>query len=538
MKDIFLIPILVLTIFFQTIISFEVIKKVNVVRFADEATYLKRGLEFYHLIFENKNNSNIFKIMNEIFKIQREAIDRPPFLFLVQAFGWKFLKIFNIWDEHILVLLVNMFFLLILVLSCYGIGTLLFNKTIGFVNALVLSMTPIIFAYTRIITTDFSLTSMVCFSFYLLFKTNNFQSRFFSICLGIVVGLSQLTRETFFIYFTLPFLYYIYQSLKRCNKKEIFYNILITLILSIVITGIVFFNPESFYAYKKYLQLSQLVNYKTYFHYYITNFHSIFGKWLFISTILIFIFSIVQNKKINKILLSWFLTPIIIFSMMQNRAFRFIMPVIPAYFLIVGQGLLNLFESNMKKIFINIILICVTIVSILQYFIINFNYYGSEILFLPWGEYEFVIFIGMHDAGKRKYLGTYKNLIEIFKNEKFNDTDDKILLSFFGISEILTPLKYKFVMENIPIKLNTAIFADLVDAPIGVNWEEEVLLRTNYFVDKVGGFMGNTGSRENIREKLVDAYLKHKEQFELIGKIRVEEDDSYILVYKNKKTTS
>ncbi len=526
--------ILVFLLILQALVSFQVLNRAEVVRIWDEAHYLERGLHFYYLIYSNQDGTGSLGSIIEMAQIQKCAMDRPPFIFVLQAFFWRALRVFNIWDENAVILILNTLYLFILALSCYGIGSFLCDRKTGFMSAILVSFFPLIYESSRAMMTDLPLTAMLCLSIYLLFKTRAFQSKFFSICLGIILAISQLTRETFVGYMVFPFLYYLYQSLRRGPKDEVIKNVLLCLGLGILIAAPVFLNPNSSYAYVKYWQLLQLKAPSADGLSFVNNLDiflkmpGVIGYALFVSTFPLFISSIISVKKTDKILYLWFLIPILIQIVSPNKVIRFVMPVLPAYALIVSDAL---FKSKLNLLFKKYYFIIIMFLCLFQYIAVHYmpivDNYSPKIS-------DFGI---KNMFARNEYFFVHKHLMTIFRNEQAeNENVEKSrALVLFGVKDIPYPLYYKFRMENIPIFIDTSMEADFVDsfAPGTVDWEQK-LLDSDYLIDKVGGFIGKRGIREDIRGQYEKALLKYREYFEIIAEIEVPEDNSRVLVYKKK----
>ena len=521
--------ILVLLLILQALVSFQVLSRAEVVRVWDEAHYLKSGLYFYHIIFDHNYRTPHGEGRGKLIELQHDTLSRPPFLFILQAFAWRLIKIFNIWDENTVTLIINTLFLFILALSCYGIGSSLCNRKAGFAAAILASFSPLIFESSRIMMTDLPLTAMICLSVYLLLKTDKFCLRSVSVYLGMVLAVSQLIRETFIIYMAGPFIYYACQSLREAPKGRVLRNLSICLGLGMIISAPVFLNQNSFYAYSKYLQLSRLYNiHSRQAFYYFINFPVAVGYFIFISTLPLFVSSIINIRRTNKVLFLWFLIPLVLHSISPNKVLRFIMPVIPAYAVLVSY---ELFKSGLRPVIKKYYFGGVIFLCLVQYFFIH--YIPAADKFLPKQDEHLT---GIRNMRVRhKYFSAHKNLVEVFRKEKNDLKRRKRVLSLFDGTTIVYPLEYVFIMENMPFYASCLIASDSVDAPEPgtMDWEQ-FLFDSDYLIDKEGGYMGSRGSREDIRGQYEDALLKHKERFEIIAEIEVPEDNSRVLVYRKK----
>jgi hypothetical protein len=521
-----LFALLIILLILQVIVNIQVLSRASLVRICDESEYLKRGLEVYSIIFNNNAEPEKVNVLGDLIKLQDRAMDRPPFLFILQAFTWHFLRMFNISNENAVILIVNTLFLFIMSLSCYGIGLFLHNSRAGFLSAILVAFTPIMFEAQRRLMADLPLAAMLCLSVYILFRTDKFRSRLFSLCLGTVLAFSQLTRETFIFYIIVPFLYFIYTSFQQGPRRKVFCNIIMCLGLGIIIAGPVFLNPASFYAYKKYLLFSQMPQLYSNIFYYFLNAPAIMGYILLFFTLPLFLSSVINIRRMDKILLLWFLVPFIVLSVSPNQFIRFIMPIVPAYCLIVALELFRMKSEPSLKIFYAVVLV---FVCVIQYMLVNYLPETRNIL--PDRNRFEVRNIYVYN----KYYTTHKYLMDIFINERIDGKHERKVLALFGVPEIYYPLQYKFRIKDMPFIVDFPIDEDYVDAPEPgtTDWEMR-LLYSDYIIDKEGGFMGSRGSREDIRGQLKGALLKNQQRFEIMSEIEVPYDGSKVIVYRKK----
>lgn len=95
---------------------------------------------------------------------------------------------------------VNSLFLVVLLLSAYGIGRHVAGKGVGLLCAFVTSTLPMIFGMSRYTYIEFSLTAMVALSFWLLLSSQGFSHRAYSLLFGLTVGLGLLTKWTYVLF--------------------------------------------------------------------------------------------------------------------------------------------------------------------------------------------------------------------------------------------------------------------------------------------------------------------------------------------------
>jgi 4-amino-4-deoxy-L-arabinose transferase-like glycosyltransferase len=99
--------------------------------------------------------------------------------------------------------MVNMVYLVILLISAYGIGREIGGKGVGLLSAFITSTMPMVFAMSRYTYIEFSLTAMVALSIWLLLLSQEFAHKGYSLLFGLSLGLGFLNKWTFSL-FVLP----------------------------------------------------------------------------------------------------------------------------------------------------------------------------------------------------------------------------------------------------------------------------------------------------------------------------------------------
>jgi len=372
--------------------------------------------------------------------------------------------------------------------------------------------------------TDLPLTAMVTFSIFILLKTRKFQSLGFSILLGVVAGVSQLIREPFFMLTAVPFSYYLYQSIKEEKEFYPLLNFIICLEIFLILVVPVYLDSVSLrYILEGYHSLASLAYPHSDKLYYLSNFNSLLGNFIFIITIPLFIIAMINIRKTNKILLLWFIVPFVFYSNISNQFLRFIMPLIPAYALIVSY---ELFTSNTKKIFQNIYLLFILLTAVIQYSCIH-CFTRMSTLIVPLN-FQFGL---RNKYAYNKFLKISDEVVSLIAISR-SSGEDKVL-DLTGISEIGNPLGYKLLVNKLYFSALTPLEHDSVDSdkPGVVNWEH-VLLSSNYLIAKEGGIVGRKGSLEDIKGKLFEALAKNSDKFRIVAEKSISEDNSKLIIYK------
>lgn len=131
------------------------------------------------------------------------------------------------------VLLMNIIFLPILIFSVFKIGQILLDSRAGILAAFMITMYPVMTGMTRHYNIDLALTAMIALAFLFLLKTENFNSRRYSLIFGIAAGLGILTKHAFPIFFIFPVLY----TLLHLKGKKALLNSLLSGLICFFIAG-------------------------------------------------------------------------------------------------------------------------------------------------------------------------------------------------------------------------------------------------------------------------------------------------------------
>lgn len=96
--------------------------------------------------------------------------------------------------------LVNMVYLIILLVSAFGIGQAIGGKGAGLLTAFATSTMPMIIAMSRYTYIEFSLSAMVALSMWLLLLSQGFSRKGYSLLFGLSLGLGLLSKWTFSLF--------------------------------------------------------------------------------------------------------------------------------------------------------------------------------------------------------------------------------------------------------------------------------------------------------------------------------------------------
>ncbi len=205
----------------------------HAVNFSRLVNKLQHGEEFHAYDQERS------KLYNLIFI----SYSWPPLYYYV-ALLIRFLSV-NISPEFFF--LTSTFFLIILLVFTCKLAEFL-HKGTGLMAAFICSFFPFIQASSRFFNLELAVCAMVVLSIYLLLKTDFFQSRRYSIFFGLSLGLGMLIKYTFSIFLIGPLIFIGYSLIYKKKTDTLWpeqrNNLLLSIAIGILISGIYYFNPE------------------------------------------------------------------------------------------------------------------------------------------------------------------------------------------------------------------------------------------------------------------------------------------------------
>jgi len=165
----------------------------------DRNDHLVRTLS-YHNILTQITPASLFKALTW-------SDYYPPLVHLVVVAAYKF---FGVATD--VAAMTNVLYLVLLLLGVYAIGRRLGGETTGLLAALLVSLFPMIFAFSRYLYLDFALTGWVAASVALLLYAERFRRRRLSWLFGLSVGLGLLTKWTFVAFVAAPALWIVWRG--------------------------------------------------------------------------------------------------------------------------------------------------------------------------------------------------------------------------------------------------------------------------------------------------------------------------------------
>jgi 4-amino-4-deoxy-L-arabinose transferase-like glycosyltransferase len=304
----------------------------------------------------------------------------------------------------------NSFYMVIMVLSVYGIGKILYTRNAGLIAAFLVSCYPLIVSMSREYIISVMLTAITTLAYYIFLKSENFENKNYSILFSFIYAVGLMVKWTFFIY-TLPavlaglwggqisfrdrmiqFSYYI-GMISALLIVPLFILIIgdqrwIPLALEfLLIFALIKSFPRVSLSAQKAINLislsciSILICFPWYAHnliniligmskfafpgfdpeganvtwsYYLETISHHMGNPLMIIFASTFFYYIFKKDQINWIVLSWTLFPIVVFTFVDNKDLRYTMPTLPAMALITAVVLTQVKNIYARKILYSI----------------------------------------------------------------------------------------------------------------------------------------------------------------------------------------
>ena len=358
--------------------------KLNVYPYGpDEFSHLLIAQNFYNAIICGKTGYLV-----ELFKLSANSIWPPLFHFTAAA------VCFAAGASGISPLIINLFYLLILLFSVYSIGCRLYNKETGILAVLIISLYPMVFRYSRFFGLDFAQTSVLCLSIYFLMRTEYFSNRRFSVFFGISIGAGMLIKWSFALFLAGPLVCAILQALfLRAKRKIRLSAVSINLFLSVLVGALIslsWYLPgypvlsvrlKMFFRTIAYHHGAQLSAHKIsavfgvdkflgYLRLLVNEQISFFFFLVFILAALFFF-----RKRFNKLfLISWYLIPYMVLSLSFQKEGRFMLPALPAIALISAAGLQEMFANKPRNFLKHLFYATIISLGLMQFFDVSYNY--------------------------------------------------------------------------------------------------------------------------------------------------------------------
>jgi hypothetical protein len=522
------IAVLFLIFAFHVAGNYQVLIRSKVVRICDESARIESGLLYFKDALQNWNG-DVLKNSAKFFVLD-EAQAHPRFFEAMEVLVLKLLYSTSPIDVDRMIWGVNAIFLFVLLFSVFGIGSIIYNENVGLLAALLISFFPAIFGLSRIAMLDFPLMCMVALSFYLLLKTKEFSSIFFSILFGLVFGMAELTKESAILFVIGPLIYYCTRSYISRKDPKVLINLLTAIVCFFIVSGSLYFRRENFHAYGTYfakasMRVGRPGAIETFFVW-----DNALGPGILVLFVLSILPFILKIRKDDKFLPVWFFLPLIMFSMSSNQSIRFVLPVMPAIALIIAKetNANGVFRIHKKGSIAFLILVLLA-----QYFFINFGCRDGTRL--PSNSFDYFS-RGLFSVRQDPYFQVSKDLLEVFKSENPGSDSRKTILALYDFPLIHHQMSLEMTVAGWPFDIFAPMEPDDVDIlKLPLKDAGEELLSADYVMAKTG-YQGSFRSsmREKRKKDFDEAFLEHKNNFVKIAEVKAA-DHSIVSVYRKIK---
>jgi len=364
--------LLISIIFFHFINNIYFLFKYPLPEGKDSVAHITTFLNFSQIIKNGSMHPFYIPGRSWLFNLVFIVLDYPPFFYFV-AF------LINLLMGQIFLqaaLFTASLFFVLLIISIYKIGAI-FGRSTGILAAFICSFYPAIFLTSRHFSLELALCAMVSLGIWLLLKTKFFKSLFYSVMLGIILGLGQLTKQTFFLYISGPLIisigFFYIQNWKFKKFIEI-RNMVFCCIVFLCISGIFYWSKDIYISAFNRAQFMGAVKDMDIFSpqhltYYFRSLRDTMGNFF----IAIFLFSLFffdfKNRYYFCLMLLWILIPVVVFSCVVLKYGEYSIPYLPAFALVSAAGIQNIKNKYFKVLLISLIFF----IGVINYFSISYS---------------------------------------------------------------------------------------------------------------------------------------------------------------------
>lgn len=310
---------------------------------------------------------------------------------------------------------VNSIYMLVIILSTYGIGTYLYDQRTGLLAAFIVSCYPVLAYISRMCMIDVMLTAAVALAYYLFLKSEDFENRYYTVLFSLTFAAGLLVKWTFLI-FILPILIMGLWGSKSMSlkKRSIQFTYYLGMIVALIIFPFFIFLlgegkwlflaleltlvaflvknfPSASLSRQKVTNLIMmtgvclLICFPWYSYHLVdvakgavaASFSGIrsghittFGvdRWLnyarlldldasllfFILFVVALAASLVFRKNFRSVLFWWIIGSYVILTLLSNRQLRYIMPVLPAMAIVSSVFICQIGKSGIRRTLIGL----------------------------------------------------------------------------------------------------------------------------------------------------------------------------------------
>jgi len=333
--------ILVAVLALQLGISFFILKESQIIRVYDENDKLEETIELYEFLKTPLQSWSISCVATRIGSFVEKArtlrsSGYPRVVPVVQAIA---LVVFE--NIDVAVLTTNFFFLIIMIFSVFGIGALIYDRFTGFLAAILVLFSPAIFSHSRLALLDLPLTAMVSFAALMLLRALQRPSIANSIVAGVAVGLAQLTKQTAIVFLVpIIFAWILLALIRAPDKKRTYLSFFLIITTASLVAGYVYFYYKNFVCWQSHMGKSFYINHNNGLWYYPSCCVQFYiGLFPFLIALPFFICGLFRKEKKRIFLIVWVIVSAILFSFSPNVTARYLMPIVPALFIIIASGI-------------------------------------------------------------------------------------------------------------------------------------------------------------------------------------------------------
>lgn len=265
-------------------------------------------------------------------------------------------------------LVVNIFYVGLLIFATYGIGRLAVGSAVGssvggragLLAAFLVSMYPLIYGLSRQYLADVALTAVTAFAVFCLFWSASFQRRWPSLILGVTIGVGVLTKWTFIVFLLGPLAIAVYLTLRQATRARLV-NMLLAGAISLVI-GLPWFltNLEPLQAFLEFNRVlaapqegeAPIWTVASWIYY----LRELTNQQMLLPFFLLFVGGVVLTLRRCRVngylwmLVAWIAVGYVASTLFINKDTRYTMPYLPAFALLTAIGLVQIRHAVIRRV--------------------------------------------------------------------------------------------------------------------------------------------------------------------------------------------
>lgn len=484
--------------------------------------YLVREVHTFAGLFSGKTYSYLVNIGDR---------SRPPLYPL-------FLSLFFFMSHDIdMVKMANLFYLSILLMSVYGIGSIVRGPPMGAFAASLLALFPGIFGMSRVLMVDFSLLAIIGLWSFLLIKTEHFSHVWYTLGCGIVAGLGMLTKTSFIIYMLPIFIGYVtiavYKGAFFNRERESISRIVLFFFLCGLCSAAWYIPNWGIIVARARTMALDWMTPDPGFWFYFNMLEGYILSWGCVGVIIALCVCVLRKQYLLAV---WFLCPVILLSFSNNKCPRFIVPILPAAALMIAWVIDSLRNKFMKIVAVTSSLTVFFLSSVLIHAGLLKN---TALGMSPTYYYS--------DATINLGITSPRSDVDWRIDELVSSIDSRIVLNMdmsqnirvlfvFNIGEISGPFEYFAHIKNIPIRAECPAQGDFFDQEDVRSFYRKGGVSQYDVVVMKDGFQGENRGGVAWIEILGEDFRVNQKDFVLVEVVDKLPDQSRMMVYLNKKT--